>query len=255
MNHNKKIAIIIPSCDKYSDVWSLLSQSYDKFWNDCIYKKYIITNSDISVPYNFNPINVWSDVDWSSNLIFAIKNIDTDYILLHIDDLIFCSNVNSKYVEKYVDTAVSQNFNYLQFINYDWWKYEHNLLEKKVNEPYRTSTIFSLRKKDILLNLLRVWENPRQFEVDWTQRSKNSDKWFFLWKSWFEFVNLIIKGYLEWRSLKKLEAIWLQYKGNRIKMSKFKNFIYTLKCKIFDLIILMPNIISKNLVKISRKVW
>ena len=47
-----KVAILICSCDYYSDCWEPIICSFNKYWPDCEYPRYIVTNyeEDYSLP-------------------------------------------------------------------------------------------------------------------------------------------------------------------------------------------------------------
>jgi hypothetical protein len=92
----QKISILIPSCDKYFDLWPILSESYLKFRNDCPFKIFIITNSEIKVPKPFFALNIGEDISRSDNCIKALSIINSKYILMHIDDLILNKKVNTE---------------------------------------------------------------------------------------------------------------------------------------------------------------
>jgi len=48
------VAIVIPSCDKYGDLWPTLFQSINKFWPDLSFPIYLITNY---LEYNYQKLH------------------------------------------------------------------------------------------------------------------------------------------------------------------------------------------------------
>lgn len=73
--------------------------------------------------------------------------------------------------------------------------------------PYRTSTVFSIWKKEVLLDLLDPAENAWQLEIAGTDRSKKYDVWYSAPTDCFGYVNLVIKRVIERRSLSRIESL------------------------------------------------
>ena len=42
----KKIAFVVLTCDKYSDLWPMYIHFFEKNWQDCPYDRYFVTNHD-----------------------------------------------------------------------------------------------------------------------------------------------------------------------------------------------------------------
>lgn len=249
------MVILIPSCDNYKDMWSLLDESYRRYWPDCPYRKYIITNSNVSVPNGFIACNVWSDIDWSSNCKKALDMIDADYILMHIDDLLFVKKVSQAYIDSCLTEFFNISWNYLKLF-YTWSSITNGIIgEIAFNEEYRTSTVFSVWKKSVLSSLLINWESPWQFEVDGTERSRIYDRWFYTPLRSITYVNLVIKRKLERYSLFKIMKLWFIYTGSREKMSYWQNFLYFFKNVIYKIILLLPLSLKKLLIKWARRLW
>ena len=49
--HIKKsrIGIVVPSCDKYSDLWPYFFNNFYKYWYNCPLNIYLISNEKITV--------------------------------------------------------------------------------------------------------------------------------------------------------------------------------------------------------------
>lgn len=251
---NKRLAILIPSCDNYSDMWTLLSQCYEIFWSDCPYFKYIITNSEKEVPQWFQRLNVWIDTDWSSNVIKSLSMIKEEYILMHIDDLIFTQKIEQEKIWQLVAQWIENDINYLKLLHVIKSSQSETFIPYDTYAPYRSSTVFSVWKKEVLLHILQPWESPRQFEVDGTERTRNYNKRYCSKENIFQFENLIIKRKIEPNSLQKLKKKWFHYDGDRSMMSLKESSIYKIKCWIFEIILYLPTWLSNFLVGVARKI-
>lgn len=63
-----KFAILIVSCDKYSDLWNPFFKSFFRFWPDCPFDIYLLSNyKSIDMP-QVNSLLIDEDISWSDNL-------------------------------------------------------------------------------------------------------------------------------------------------------------------------------------------
>jgi len=193
------IAIIIPSCDKYQDVWKPLFFSINKYWPDCEFKIYLVTNFLKPKIDNVSIINAGEDISWSSNLKKALEQIPEDRVFLWIDDLLIYKKVDNERVKKIIEELFSFGGKYICL----------NGLpspDKKINgyfgevlpgSLYRVSTVFSCWEKYMLNNILLEAESAWQFEIDGSVRSDVYDGFFVTNKREIYSYNSIIKG--RWR--------------------------------------------------------
>ena len=101
-DNNRKIAFLIVSCDKYSDLWVPFFTLLDKYWPEIYYKKYLLSNSkEFSWP-GVNQINIGEDISYSDNLLKCIDHIDEDWILLWLEDLFLSSPVNTTKLDRII---------------------------------------------------------------------------------------------------------------------------------------------------------
>lgn len=249
----KNIAIVIPSCDNYSDMWEVLGQAYRRFWADCPYKRYVITNGK-TVSNQFIGVDIGTDVDWSTNFLNVLVRIPEDYILIHIDDLIFDKKIDSNFIKSCIDSFIHKNWNYLKLLN--MWKKSKELLLPYANKDMgRASTVFSLWKKSVLISTLKAGENPWQFEINWAERTFDKKGRYYTCKDCFGFQNLVIKRKIERLALLKLKKSGLTYSPKRVKMSLCENLLHWLKAGVYNIFFLFPNAISSFLIKLARKLW
>lgn len=54
--NNTNMVILVLSCDKYKYAWDDFFNLRDKFWPDCPYKWYLVTES---ADYSCNGVMVW----------------------------------------------------------------------------------------------------------------------------------------------------------------------------------------------------
>ena len=80
----KKVAIIVSSFDKYSTCWEPFAHGVSKYWPDCPYPIYLITNRKDFCIGQVTALKIGVDQGWASNLKFALEQINVDYIYLEI---------------------------------------------------------------------------------------------------------------------------------------------------------------------------
>lgn len=240
MERMKKIAIVIPSCDKYSDLWDILLTQMNLNLGNLEIKKYIICNSTpLNLLKGVEYINVGVDLGWSSNFKIALRQIDEQYIFLWIDDLILTAPVNTKLFENIISSFVNEDGNYLRLSNVPKSNHDYNEFYGLIGSDslYRTSTVMSIWKKEVLDELLVTGENAWEFEKNGTIRSRKLDKFFVTYKSIFPFSNAVIKGKWNLKVKSKLvNKFGYTIDNNRPNMSIINQISYDIRvvmCNIY----------------------
>jgi len=211
--HAGKIAIVVVSCDNYSDLWKPFFELFARFWPDCPYKVYLISNHKEAGWDRVKAIRVGDDISWSDNLLTAIRRIDEEYVFMFLEDLFLDKPVNSSKVSVLFDWAVDEKANYvraaLRSNNADK---PHNDMVGEISKGsiYRASTVMALWKKDVLADILRPGESAWQFEFRGTERSDKYDKFYAVKQSLFSTVNTIVKGKWERKALKRVMECGIQ---------------------------------------------
>lgn len=81
-----KVAILICSCDYYSDCWKPIICSFNKYWPDCEYDKLIVSNhKDEDIP-GVRIIKVGDHKGWASDTLKAVEMTDYDYYIYFQED-------------------------------------------------------------------------------------------------------------------------------------------------------------------------
>ena len=93
-------AIIVSSCDKYFNTWEPFAHCFNKYWKDCPYPLYFITNHKDS-PIG-KTIRVGEDRGWASNMIHALKQVPEPIIIVLLEDYFLSDYVDSPRIEDLV---------------------------------------------------------------------------------------------------------------------------------------------------------
>lgn len=102
MEHDK-LSIVVYSCWKNRDMWSVFSALFRKYWPDCPYKVILITDTyrDTGCKYVFKDV-IQIDDTWGKMVKYAIRKIGTPYIMLWMDDYLLCDYVKNDEISKYL---------------------------------------------------------------------------------------------------------------------------------------------------------
>lgn len=215
-----RVGVVVPSCDAYSDVWPTLFASISQFWPESNYSKFLICNHKSPSFDGVQVIRVGDDQSWSSNLLCALEQVPHDYIFIHIDDLILAGKVEDDKINDAISQFVSRSGNYLRLNltppgtqNAGYFK------ASRPGDVYRSSTIFSIWKKEVLISTLQKGESAWEFEIKGTPRTDTFDNWFVSKKNLIRYENLIIKRKIDPRALRRICRLGLNYSGAREVLS------------------------------------
>ena len=191
MNKETQCAILIVSCDKYQDLWNSCIILLRKFWKDCPFKVYLLSNT---IKANFDDvmsITVGNDYSWSESLQNALDQIPETYVLLYIEDLYLTGHVQSEKIVQLVDWAIEQ---------------------------------------EVLSKLLIKGENAWEFEEIGTVRSDDYDGFFASTKELIPACNTVIKGVWEREAVKTITKLGLKPDlAQRRAMNAKENLVWKLK--------------------------
>lgn len=162
-----KVAIIVSSCDFFKECWGPFIYSVKKYWGDCRYPMYILSNNNsIETPEGISFVKVGEDKKFSSNLKVALKQVDADYVIYLQEDYWLNKLVDSKAIDEHLQYCVENDVDYLRLgVPF---MYDH-----QINDRYNEHSLKSLYalclqaaiwKKDTLLQLLLDGNSGWDFE-------------------------------------------------------------------------------------------
>ena len=194
---NNKIAILIISCDKYSDLWEPCTKIFNKFWPDCSFDRYILTNFKEHDVDGFKSIQIGQDKSWSHGLKLALSHLEYkyDYVFTMVEDYYFIEKIDNKYINEMFNLVEKENGDFLSLfrlpsklerINKFFGRLENNI-------PYRQSVGFTLWKIRTLYNILDEDENAWEFEKRGVIRGFAYSNFFGSFKN-YKVLNLVVKG-------------------------------------------------------------
>ncbi len=245
-NMNNNCSIIVSSFDGYSSAWHPFFTLFFRYWDDCPLPIYLISNNLKYKDKRVQAINIPNDKGWSGNLIYALNEIKSDYIIYLQEDYFLTEKINTKKILKMINIIKKENAGYLRLskkaegIEY---KDYNNIEEIPKNAGYLNSTQASIWNKEMLLSILKEGESGWDFELKGgIKRARSLKAPFLATKTDLlpYFKTAIVKGRYLYDAIKlcenegievdtsKIKAeTWLQYKLRKSYLHKKLKSIYS----------------------------
>lgn len=195
-----ELAILVPSCDKYSDTWKPFFHFFWKYWIDCPFEVYLGTNyKEFDYP-KVNVIKIGEDKGWAGSTKEMLKAINSKYVLLFLEDYFIYECQTNKILQAH-EIFKRLNARYMKLTpdpKPDIKVSEYPLIGKiKEGARYKTSIGIEIWDVHTLLSLLVDGESAWDMEIKGSERAKNLDGFYRTWNPLVKFHNAIVCG--TWR--------------------------------------------------------
>lgn len=173
--NNSKLAMLVLSCDSYSDLWDDFFNLKEKYWSDCPYKWYIVTESKDYVRQNVEVIKCGKEFNWAGRFRYAVKQVNASFYGIYLEDYFITEKVDSKII---TDLIAIMEEHHVTFINTaDVFRNVIDMREKEYFLPhlikipndrkYGISTESAIWEKYFLLSKIGEGDySAWQFEID-----------------------------------------------------------------------------------------
>jgi len=177
--NDSKLSILVPSCDKYSDLWKPFFHQFFKHWESCPYKMYLGTNhKDFQHP-RVEVIKVGDDISWATGMRTMVDQIKSENILIILEDFFLRKDVSDS---DFTNLLEKYEYHKSLMLRLSWaygWPNKRNSSGFQVLEPnrrYRICLHPAIWRKTFLDELLVEGDSAWAFEVNASNRSmKYSD--------------------------------------------------------------------------------
>jgi hypothetical protein len=180
-----KLAILVNTCDQYSDVWELFIRSLEEFFPECDVPIYFNTETIDSLPFrtalDVNFIN--SDGPWGKRLKSCLHGINEDFVVNVFDDYLLEDRLDLQKLFDVVDLLSLNDFLSVVYLNAVSLRYHRNIPNAGFREiknftEYRLNSAPAVWRKKDLLKLTHDNDSPWSWEVFGTYRSFSSKQCF-----------------------------------------------------------------------------
>lgn len=182
------LALLVVSCDKYSDLWDIFWILIEKYWNDCTLTKYLGTNYFNYAKNNVRTIQVGEDRSWAENVRKMLEQVQENYVVMMLEDFFIDRRIINEKIKILYDHMVIHGYDCLRLepspppIKVD----NKNLRIGKLipGSPYYVDTQPAIWKKSVLLELLVEGYSAWDFEIKNSEQSGNSKYTFYCTKDY-----------------------------------------------------------------------
>ena len=166
-------AIVILSCDKYSDLWEQITDNVKENLAELELPIYLVTNNLHFLDHELHIIKTGDDKNWSDSLNTALSKVREENILIILDDIFIVEKPNYSQILRCFEILETFNLATLHarpspkrrrsnLHHSDWYEYSKD-------DEY-TANVHAFWNKACLVKILRGGENAWDFEVYGTAR-------------------------------------------------------------------------------------
>lgn len=236
-------AILILSCDKYSDLWSPFIQQFRKFFPTQGITIYLGSNL---IPFNESGVtSVLSgpDSDWSTSLIKILEQIPHEKLFVILEDCFLSTPVDIDLLDSVSGLLLKKSTLHIKYSGApapDTPTDDPNIGVYERGAPYR-ATVCGFWDRKYLLSLLIKGESPWNFEILGSYRTSYSDGFYGLTRPLCKYRNMIEKGHWVPESV-----VWASRNGLRLALGKRRllntrsRTLSKLQAAYFDLMLIIP---------------
>lgn len=120
------VSMLVLSCDAYSDLWDDFFNLRDKFWPDCEYKWYVVTESKSYERKDVEVIKCGKEMDWAGRFRYAVQTVATPYIGLYLEDFFIKAPIDNNRIKGLVAFMHNNSVDYIDL---------GNVFHHKINQP------------------------------------------------------------------------------------------------------------------------
>ena len=190
------LAIVIASCDKYSDLWDPLFGEFFTNWADCPFPIYLVANHKQYNDPRVITLLAGDDLDWSTTISRALKDLDHSHILFWIDDAFLVAQPSTQRISRLLVWMMEAKANFLRLrptpLPEKWLNQEIGVL--KPGAAYRVSLFATIWRKEVLDSILKPGESAWQFEIEGTKRSNTIGGFFSVRAEVFQYLHGVERG-------------------------------------------------------------
>jgi len=190
-------AVVVSSCDAYSDLWVPFFNLFWKFWPDCPFPVYLVCNHKKFSGQKVKSLCVGDDLDWSQNLRKVLLQLDSEFVLFMLEDFFLRRRIHNKSVVDALEFLGKLKGDMLRLVPYprpdDRVDGFPLLGHISAGAPYRVSTQGAFWRREALINLLRDGESIWEFELNGSRRSDVLNGFYSVWKSVLTYDHHVIE--------------------------------------------------------------
>ena len=179
----QRTCLLISSCDSYSDAWHPFFALFNRYWPDCPFPIFLVSNDQTVDIKGVQCISLGQDQKWASNMLRALEVLPFEQILYFQEDYFLQRPVNNDTIFQMMQFAQDSGAGYIRLTGAPDPDVPHtNALGLGLLSPdlkFRVSLQASLWQRQTLLDLLIPGESGWDMEIIGTARARRLDAPFF----------------------------------------------------------------------------
>lgn len=241
MGNNCDCTVVVASCDKYADLLGPFIALFRKFWPDCPFEVVLVTETAPHIDGFDRVVACGGGRPWCENMAIALRQIETPYVLMLMDDYFLTSPVDTALFLRRLEEAKRYDAASLR-LNPNPpgrrpWR-DTNLLEMQKNVAYCVTCQASIWNREFLRGLVErnksAWEFERygSFQIGGEKRPLLVTP-----TKEFPFIDAVHKGCWEKFGVKCLADNGIEYDFSKRGLPPFKKrLVEGLKALVFAIV-------------------
>ena len=153
-------------------------------WPDCPFPVHLGSNEQVFEHPRVTNIRIGPDKDWTSSTRKMLESLDTEYVLILLDDFFIRETVDTNRVLSFLNALVEMKGHMLQLrkpIRRPFLRMKEfpDIAKLMVGTPYRVNLQPTIWRINSLLSIMRDGESPQEFEVNASKRSSSYDDGYY----------------------------------------------------------------------------
>jgi len=235
-------AIVVSSFDGFSDLWGPFFTLLFRYWPDCPYPIYLISNSKTYDHPRVTTVAIGEDGKWANNLFIALDQIPATHIIYMQDDYFLTGPVDTSAIQKLVQYAQEKHISCVRLFtspgpNMPYEEMGLGLIGK--NAEYRVSLQAALWDVHALKAVMRRDESGWDMEFKGTVRSQTmNDVYVSVKESAINYTEGVTKGKWNMKAIQhcRKEGVRLERKARgtnygmyyRAQRDRLRKYVKTL---------------------------
>jgi hypothetical protein len=182
MTTKNELAVLVLSCDKFSDAWDPFFKMFFNYWPDCPHPVYLCTETRVYENERVITVKPGKELGWSARLQWALQNIPEEYIIFLLEDYILLKPVSNNRIEHHFNVLKETKSCYLRLFPCpgpdESLKGHPGIGVIRPGSPYRNCTQAAIWKKDAILSIIDPNESVWDFELIGVKRADHIDGMF-----------------------------------------------------------------------------
>ncbi len=171
----EQVAILVSSFDGYKDAWEPFFTLFDRYWPDCPFPIYLISNNARYENGRVVNLALGDDMGWANNMIAALREIPAPYIIYLQEDYFLIRPVDTQRIMDLIAYMDEKQAGYLRLYPAPGPDRDcpdnPDVGEISEGAPYRVSMQAAVWRKDVLQRLLVKDEDGWDMEFYGSERS------------------------------------------------------------------------------------